>query len=185
LDDNGTFLSRGREIKEIYKLPNNVTQQDGLFVSDRSAIGVELKLGSLSSVSQVLKYIMLHLMEENEQKRRLQIGLLFIVPPSSVSEHWRSIGLDGPHVDSSYIHKIDSAKLSKSMATYLNEHRDQIIEALTRLKIAAVSWQDFYTSIAQFQTHLETSVCGEQTAHRLLEGMRRQISEHEGTGVLV
>src|ERR1700730_18409382 len=48
IDDNGPFLSLGREILERYDLAENVTQQDGLFVSDNAIIAIELKLASKS-----------------------------------------------------------------------------------------------------------------------------------------
>ena len=86
IENKGPFLSLGREIKKLYELPDNVTQQDGLFVSDGAAIGVELKLGSSSSIGQLLKYIMLFLLEEKRKKHRLQIGLMFIVPDKSLSK---------------------------------------------------------------------------------------------------
>jgi hypothetical protein len=50
--------SVGREIGLRYgwRKSENVTQQDGFFVSPSSLIGVELKLGSVSWAEQVAKY---------------------------------------------------------------------------------------------------------------------------------
>ena len=45
-EDRGPFESLGREVRDRYGWGNkNVTQQDGLFVSPQSIVGVELKDG--------------------------------------------------------------------------------------------------------------------------------------------
>ena len=69
IDDHGPFLSLGREVLERYDLAENVTQQDGLFVSDNAIIGVELKLGSKSWPIQIIKYAALMVSEEKLRKR--------------------------------------------------------------------------------------------------------------------
>ena len=65
-----------------------MTQQDGFFVSRKSLIGVELKLGSASSPEQIAKYMALMEWEEQLTGRRDQLGLLFVVADTAVKKHW-------------------------------------------------------------------------------------------------
>ena len=66
ISDPGPFESIGREIGLQYgwRKSENVTQQDGFFVSPSSLIGVELKLGSTSWPEQIAKYVALIIWEE-------------------------------------------------------------------------------------------------------------------------
>ena len=94
IQDSGPFVSLGREIKKRYGLADNITQQDALFVTDRSVIGVELKLDSKSSADQIMKYVALMNFEEARANQPMHLGLMFIVPQKAVRAHWRSVGLE-------------------------------------------------------------------------------------------
>ena len=97
LTDGGTFETIGREARERYQHieKTQFQQQDGFFVSQNSAIGVELKLGSRSSPDQVMKYAMLFALEELHSGPKQNIGLLYITPEAG-DNHWKSCGLLEP-----------------------------------------------------------------------------------------
>jgi hypothetical protein len=183
--DDGSFISLGREIKKRYELRDNVTQQDGLFVSNKSAIGVELKLESESSAGQIMKYVVLLNAEEKHAQQQLQLGLLFIVPKNAISKHWQSVGLNSPTIDGFYLDRLDEAKkpLNPTMRQLLVENRTALADVLDRIALTVISWDDLYNSVASIQKTLDRANCGDQTAFRLLAGLRAQIETHDGTGV--
>ena len=154
IDDHGPFLSLGREILKRYGLEENVTQQDGLFVSPNAIVGVELKLGSKSWPMQIIKYAALMVLEEDFRKRvggygKAQLGLMFIVPNNSLPTHWNDVNLTGPHIDASFLSKIGREQLDKKqrpnieLGKLLVTHREQFVSVLTRLKLSVVSWTAF------------------------------------------
>src|SRR5581483_3977673 len=94
-EDAGPFDSMGREVGRRYgwRHQENVTQQDGFFVSPLSLIGVELKLSSTSWPEQIAKYLALMMWEEQLTGRHDHVGLLFVVPENRVGVHWADVGL--------------------------------------------------------------------------------------------
>jgi hypothetical protein len=68
IDDAGPFASRGREIWSLYGWGQgeNVTQLDSFFVTNKSLIGIELKLNSTSWPEQVAKYAAVMRWEEKK-----------------------------------------------------------------------------------------------------------------------
>ena len=195
IDDQGPFLSLGREVLERYELAENVTQQDGLFVSDSAIIAVELKLGSKSWPIQIIKYAALMVLEEKLRQsggdfRKTQLGLIFIVPNDSLLTHWNDVHLSGPVIDAGYLSEISTEKLdrrlkpSTELEKLLAEHQEQFVSVLDRLKLTVVSWTEFRDSIAKIERELDRSKQqGDQTLRKLLAGLRAQIDVHDRTGI--
>lgn len=185
IDDNGPFLSLGREIAERFGwgLNKNVTQQDGLFVTDRSAIGIELKLDTSSSPEQLVKYAALMMLEEKRLGKQIDLGLMFIIPEKSLSDHWGSVGLSGPKIDVDFVNQINKEKLNSTIREIFENKKEQLTGALERLKLAVMTWADFRDSIAEIQKELDCARPGDQTLHRLLSGFRTQVEAHKNTGI--
>jgi hypothetical protein len=173
----------GREIKQRYGLADNVTQQDGLFVTENSIVGVELKLESKSSADQIMKYAALMVLEEKYLNKSLQLGLMFIVPQKAVSRHWQSVQLETPSINASYLDRLDGERLNRKVAAMLTKNRAAFASVLDRLSLSVITWADFWESLASIQQSLDCARCGDQTAFRLLAGLRAQISTHKGTGL--
>ena len=77
--DHGPFDSIGREVGARYgwRDKENVTQQDGFFVSPSSLIGVELKLDSTSWPEQIAKYKFFpHVIEPSAGADRFVLAVL-------------------------------------------------------------------------------------------------------------
>jgi hypothetical protein len=184
ISDNGPFVSLGREVAARYGWPNgeNVTQQDGLFLSTESLIGVELKLGSTSWPEQIAKYLALMVLEENVSGCKEHLGLLFIVPESAVQNHWRTVGLESSMVGGWYLKKFDESKLPKRIRNLFDEYPEKIRSVLERLKLSVVSWTAFRDEIKRIESEECPGPCG-QTLARLLAGLRAQIEAHQGTGI--
>lgn len=183
ISDRGPFVSLGREIASRYGWPSgeNVTQQDGLFLSERSLIGVELKLGSTSWPEQVAKYLALMVLEEGISGRKENLGLLFIVPESALKNHWRKIGLQSSAIDLRFLEKLDKTKLPTRIKKLFDEKAEHVAAVLSRVNLSAVSWLELRDEIVRVEA--ENSEPKDQTLLRLLAGLRAQIEAHQGTGV--
>jgi hypothetical protein len=187
ISDPGPFQSLGREIGLRYgwRKSENVTQQDGFFVTPSSLIAVELKLESTSWPEQITKYVALMIWEEAYSRPRANLGLLFIVPEAALSAHWANVGLDGPKIDARFADRLDRLRLPKKIQTLFEANSAEVHSVLTRLHLAAVSWNQLRTGIAAIETELNPQNVGDQTLLRLLAGFRDQLEHHDKTGVNV
>jgi len=161
----------------------NVTQPDGFYVSNKSLIGVELKLGSSSWPEQVLKYAAVMAWEEQYSGTREHLGLLYIIPDAAQEKHWSKCGLEGPHIDSSFLDRVSHDKLPKRVLDLLLHEKDRLSDVLERLSLAVVSWSFLGNELLAIEEALDQSHRGDQTLKRLLAGFRDQIENHQGTGV--
>ena len=183
--DAGPFESLGREIGNRYGwgVSENVTQPDGVFVSDRTIAGVEIKLRSSTWPEQIAKYVAVMVSEEIEFHRRDQLGLLFIVPETAVNGHWQKCKLDGAVIDASFLEILNPKKLPKRIRELFSDERDIVADVLNRLQLSVVSWSAFREQIVGMQDRLSVADQGEQTLYRLLDGFRAQLDAHRNTGI--
>jgi len=186
LAETGPFESLGREVGSRYgwRESENVTQQDGLFVSTSSVVGVELKLESTSWPEQIAKYIALMIWEEAFSHQREHLGLLFIVPESAMSEHWSNVGLNGPTIDESFVSRLNPERLPKKIQTLFETYPDQVRSVLRRIRLGVISWTKFSEQISAMEKELDPSQAGDQTLLRLLAGFRDQLERHQKTGLV-
>jgi hypothetical protein len=185
IDDSGPFLSLGREVLSRYDLGENVTQQDGFFITKHSAICIELKLNAKSSLEQIAKYVALIVCEEEKSGNRFHnVGLMFIVPEKAISAHWKKTGLAGPTVSAELFEQLDKTNWHKTINKLFEDKRQHMASVLDRLKLTVISWTTFRDALADIENELDCSTRGDQTLYRLLAGLRAQINAHQHTGVL-
>lgn len=179
IPDQGPYLSLGREIRQRYgwSKSENVTQQDGLFVSPSSVFGVELKLKSKTSPDQVIKYASVLAWEERHSGPRENLGLLFILENPANDKHWRDCGLDGPQVDASLLDRVDIAALPKKVRELVATDRGALSSVLDRLRLAAITWAELRAGCVQYRETLDPLRAGDQTLTRLIDGLVAQIDE--------
>ena len=183
-DGNGPIESLGREVKERYEWKSNVSQQDGFFVSPESLVGVELKLGSVTTSEQVLKYVTLMHCEEVITGTRQTVGLLFIVPDTSRDSIWEQCGISkSGEVDESYLDGVMPRSFAKHMKKRIEENGEAYRGLLNRMKLGVISWSDFDDSMSEIVSDLAPHRAGDQTLIKLLEGFQAQLRDHDGTGI--
>lgn len=183
-NDSGPFESTGREISQRYSWKGNVTQQDGFFVSSKSAVGVELKLKSTSSPDQIAKYVKILALEEMYQGSPLQLGLLFIVPESSIKNHWAKCGLSSQFIDRTFLESEGNKESSKKILDLSDSQRyEHIASVLDRLQLNVISWDDLKKSLLKIQRTLDQNLPGDQTLSKLIRGFIHQLEKHRGTGL--
>lgn len=184
LRDDGPFESLGREIRERYgwSASENVTQQDGLFVSPGSIIGVELKLGATSSPIQIVKYAALMAWEELHSGPHSNLGLLYILDEEDLDRHWRKCGLQAAAVDGSLLNKVDRSKLPRRIQHLLDTSVGAIGSVLDRMILAAITWADLTQSINAISADLDPTRPGDQTLINLLRGFTNQVAQQTRPG---
>lgn len=183
IKDAGPYESIGREIDKRFGIDQNAFQQDGFFVSPRSALALEIKLKSPSSPQQVLKYAVMLAMEELVAGRQLDLGLLYVVPEGAEGNLWRGCGLLGPTVRQDLIEMVRGQKMPTPLAPLVNAHEDRVRDVLGRMTLACVSWRWIRDEIASVEASLDNRDGGQQCYRRLLLGFRSQIERHEDTGL--
>lgn len=184
--DSGPFDSLGREIAKRYGWGemDNVTQQDGLYVSKKSAVAVELKLLSSSWPEQIIKYAALLTLEELHNGSREQLGLIFIVPEFAIESHWKKCGLKDSSVDRTFLDQTWKRKLPKAISELLANHQDHVASVLDRMKLRVISWKDLRNSMITLQATLDPAHRGDQTLIKLISGFIAQLDVHRDTGIL-
>lgn len=183
--DSGPFDSVGRETAARYgwSASENITQQDGLFVSRKSAVAVEIKLGTSSSAEQIAKYAALLAWEELRHGSRPQLGLLFVVPAAALGDHWRKCGLEGPKIDSTFLTGEWKGGLPKAIIKLFHAHPELVASVLDRLRLAAISWAELRDRLMRIRASLDPKQRGEQTLAKLIDGFLAQLDSHRGTGL--
>lgn len=183
--DSGTFQFLWREIWERYgwTQTENVMQLDSLFVSEQTAVAVELKLASPSSLGQVAKYVALMTWEEKFRGRQLsQIGLLYVIPEDARNKHWQKCGLDDPpRVSGALLEDFSQIKLPKKIQRLFKDHGDQARSILDRMKFAVITWGEIRARLTKAQQALDPGHAGDQTLYKLIAGFLAQLNEHEAS----
>jgi hypothetical protein len=184
--DAGPFESIGREVGERYgwRPQENVTQQDGYFVSPKSLVGVELKLGSKSWPEQVAKYLALMIWEEQSTGARDYLGLLFVVPAAALTQHWSGVGLTSSVIDPGFIDRLDQEKLPSKIRSLFEENPEALKDLAGRLRLAVVSWGQLRSELATYGKSLDISRPGDQSLYKLIGGLCDQIDHHGKTGIV-
>lgn len=183
LADQGPFQSIGREARRRYGWgkSENVTQHDGLFVSERSAIAVEIKLDALSSPEQIAKYVGLLAWECLATHQKKQLGLLYIVPNAAAADHWRHCGLNGPQIERSWLSQQRFRRpLPKTLASLLADQPDLVDDVVDRMTLHVITWSDLYATLEGIRAKLDHTLPGDQTLARLLDGFLAQLRVHRG-----
>ncbi|ESQ90775.1 hypothetical protein ABAC460_08055 [Asticcacaulis sp. AC460] len=182
--DLGHFESLGREVRDRYNwgYNENVTQQDGLFVSNKTALAVELKLGSKSSRSQIIKYAALLAWEERTNGTKDQLGLLYIVPENARMDHWKKCGVADPDNIRFLLENVDFI-LPPKISAFLAEEPQLIRSVCDRMKLEVITWHDLRFSLETYRQQLNLQHRGDQTLDKLIAGFLDQLSKHQETGL--
>jgi hypothetical protein len=185
IDDTGPIESLGREVAARFGWGDaNVTQQDGFFVTPKSVVGVELKLGAVTSPIQVLKYLAMMVLEEMQTGEKQHLGLLYVTPDDAPNGVFKQCGADASGAMSArFWEALPDAKINSVLRNLLTSHADRFEHAGSRLVIAHRSWKDLAEEGALIRHELTGGSPGEETLSRLLEGFIAAVVEHGGTGV--
>ena len=183
--DTGPIESLGREVQARYGWGHdvNVTQHDGFFVSERSAVAVELKLSSASWPEQILKYAALLAWEEIATGRKENLGLLFVIPEGAMAKHWAKCGLTDNNVGPDFLDRAWTKPIPSTLSRFLVERREDVLGVLSRLRMQVITWAQVRDRLVSYRSGLEGSSPGDQCLQRLIDGFLAQLAAHRGTGL--
>ena len=186
LADTGPFTSVGREVSRRQNWPRNANlmQQDGFFVSARTALALEMKTGSATSRGQTLKYLCLLAMEERASGRKGNLGLLYLVGKAAVAKTQVEAGVSAAGRIVEGLDGLGWARLNKGLRIFVDEHRAEVEDVRQRTQVAVLSWSGFDERLEQAANLLAGPDAGGQTLRRLIEGLRAQIRWQTGEGTL-
>jgi hypothetical protein len=180
IEDEGPFTRWGRELTPRFWGKSNVTQHDGFVTSDRSALGIELKLGASTSKKQLMQYLALLRKEEILTGPRESVGLLYVTPGSSQSV-WADAGLDSiGSVPADFFEDVDGVALAPKLREFVDQEIEAIIELSQRIVIGHMSWEAFDRAVGAEIDAIAGETPAEQTLQKLLTGFRSAIQDHHG-----
>ena len=180
--DTGPFSSLS--IRDVARIlgwgEKNVTQHDGLFISNASILNIELKIAAKSSSDQILKYLCLTSELAKQNPNIKNFGLLFIAPKQDGNSFWTKCDLEGPAIDKGFLKRALERKHNKFVKDILNTNAASVENIAARMKIKFLSWNDLLFEIEKIVSELNHDHIGDQTLIRLLDGFRNQLKWHEG-----
>ncbi|MCB1502476.1 MAG: hypothetical protein KDK07_22305 [Bauldia sp.] len=109
--------------------------------------------------------------------------MLFILPAGAINWHWRRCGLSGPEIDPGFTACVSDLRLPRGIRKLIDSHPDEWSSVLSRLKLAAISWNDLQDCLQRVANDLDQSLAGDQTLYRLIEGFLAQLKLHRDTGI--
>jgi hypothetical protein len=118
-----------------------------------------------------------------KERRRHNLGLLFIIPESKISNHWQKIGITPPAVDDKFFAKLDRTKLPPRIKELFDAEPAKIADVFGRLRLQAISWRSLCDDISEIEREANSVGHRNQTLQRLLAGLRKQIEQHKYTGL--
>ena len=136
----------------------------------------------LSWPEQIAKYVALMVWEEAFSHQRERLGLLFIVqkvpcPRTGLMQ----VSKGRPLTKAS--RAADPARLPKKIQALFRTRPDQVRYVLQRLRLAVISWTQFFAELSEIEKGLDPKQPGDQTLQRLLAGFRDQLERHQKTGL--
>lgn len=156
---------------------DNVTAADGYFVGDGHVLAIEIKIDASTTANQFSKYLYLMLREEELMGRSVNFNLLYITPNSDLLKLSKQAKLDFNNLD-----KTDSDFLishaTASTKKYLLENKRLLPDALSRIKIASITWRELSTKARDFCEDLGNSI-GDKTLKNLLLGFCEEIESNQ------
>jgi hypothetical protein len=158
----------GRDVGEAYSLASS-TQPDFFFTSDSSVVAIEMKIGAKSSISQVLKYVLLGLAEELESGRQ-KVHHLGFLGRGDFASQWKERFRDPAELKKAAT-QADLALFLSRQPSRLNEHLPRFTEILANLHIGFSTYADFALFLEAAQPPASDGSEGASVYRKLIQGV--------------
>ena len=186
--DDGPFLRLGREVAGRYPGfgDGTTTQQDGYFVSDRSLIGVELKVASHTWPGQLLKYLALMVAEEKLTGLHEQVCLLYITPSEHPDAAYSQCGADSKgRLEAGFVGRVPKSEIKGGLAKMVETDAGHFASIAERLTVRHVGWSKIAKDASAVAAEQDTDQPGGETLHRLMSGFAEAVRTHSGCVVSI
>lgn len=163
------YVFHGNKQWRTYVTEKDPTQPDILMSGEKSNIALELKVRAKSSVEQVVKYLLLHYLNERFDGRRKQFYLIYL-SPKTFSQLWKPPISDLSSLNER-IQKFDFTAL-RDKTDYLQiDNWGEILDVWQRTRFASITYQDFYDLLVDYRQSLDHQSQYSTTVSKLLDGM--------------
>jgi len=171
---SGEFVLVGSELDREYSL-SNATQPDFLFTAPDATVSVEMKIEAKSNVSQVLKYALLGLAVEQQDKCRRKHHLIFLGVGGFGDlwkERFRSLG------ELKQVLETKKESFLDGRPERLRAERARYEEIVSTLSIGFLSYGAFADLLRTERDSLDDSM-GAQVYRNLIDGMLHELNERK------
>jgi len=176
---NNTFVMQGREVDEKFAL-KGCMQPDLVFMSEREVVSVEMKIKSKCSVSQVLKYALLGLAIERQQKAQKQ-HYLVLLGPGDITKQFRERFLSSDDLNVAIKKKeLLSAFLAGKPPVFCqDQQRQRLEEIVDKMKVRFLSYKDLTDTLVGAVPQQADQSAGAEVYRNLISGLCREISDRK------
>lgn len=175
----GRFSMAGSDYDKEFHLGGTI-QPDLLFTTADQTISVEMKLKAKSSVTQVLKYLLLSLATETHVKSKKDHQLIFIGPTKFV-DLWKEKFRDADSLRLALAEKLDG--FASKYQRRLTQTLPRFLEISRSIEIAFLTYEELDRLLEFEQRGLDESELAEVYA-KLLEGLRTELTRRGLTSPL-
>ena len=163
----GDFLLEGRNVDEKFQL-NNCVQPDFLFNSETQTVALEMKIGAKSSIDQVLKYALLGLAVELQQKCVKEHFLVFLCK-GNFADQWNE--------KFESIESLQDALMKKDFEAFFEnkpfhiEHLSRFEQILKNLSFHFLNYEEFSSCLLRELPLTSDFSPGAQIYRKLISGV--------------
>ena len=167
-DIPGTFALDERNVDKKYNLVNS-TQPDILFTSPNTTVSIEMKVGAKSTVTQVLKYVLLGLAIEliDGVKRTHYLGVL---GPGTFTRQWKE-AFAFPEDLRVALNSADAQKFLDKQPVHFRSHKERFAEILSGLVIGFQDYEKFAEVLLKGSPNPEDKTNGAEVYRNLISGL--------------
>lgn len=164
----GEHRMHGRGVGEAYGMAGS-TQPDLFFTSDDNVVAIEMKIAAKSSISQVLKYVLLGLAEELESGRQ-KVHHLGFLGKGDFASQWKERFRDPAELKKAAT-QADLALFLSRQPSRLSEHLPRFTEILANLCIGFSTYADFALFLEAAQPSASDGSEGASVYRKLIQGV--------------
>ena len=164
----GEHRLHGRGVGEAYGMAGS-TQPDFFFTSDYNVVAIEMKIAAKSSISQVLKYVLLGLAEELESGRQ-KVHHLGFLGNCDFASQWKERFRDPAELKKAASQANLASFLSRH-PSHLRAHLPRFAEILETLHIGFSTYTDFASFLEASQPSASDESDGASVYRKLIQGV--------------
>lgn len=179
----GRIKTIGREagIRHAALAPQQFTQHDGFYVASNAIVMMEMKLKARTSIEQYLKYCTLVALEEITNGKKDEVGLIYLVPQSSVARTRLDLRMDDPDALRDVWSDPAAFTNKSTLKPLLEAHAAHIKDVGDRLRLRIITWDDLLAVAIRCRDHSIAN--GDETLENLMQGILDQVDATPDCGL--
>ena len=172
-ENDDQFEFHGNRQWRMYATEHDPTQPDIFLNGRRSNIAIELKVKAKSNVDQVVKYLLLHYLNEGYSSTQKQFFFLYL-SPGGFSNLWRPSIRNREELDELVRH-YDFQEIEKKTKYLGNVNWDDVLAVWQRTYFSARSYAEFHSLLLSYRQNIRRYCPSNETLQKLLDGMINEL----------